>query len=197
MFLTERKLYELLNNSSSESKDEAKLVQLQSENQQLKEVIVKLYLKSEHDRQLLENEVKELSDRLHSVENGERSELSQLCAKYKTEVESLKVNRNKMSAEIQDQLSTTPTMSEDDVKLMETLKQESEKTKVRQRKENDSQELLKLDEDLINEYNAVIEGNQQQLDEKEHMLQNIALAFQSILQEKERLEQELTHQVQI
>ena len=57
MKLRDRRLYELLNNSSSESKDEAKLIQLQSENQQLKEVIVKLYSKSEQDRQSLEKEV--------------------------------------------------------------------------------------------------------------------------------------------
>ena len=31
----------------------------------------------------------------------------------------------------------------------------------------------------------------------EHMLQNIALAFQSVLQEKERLEQEYAYQVVI
>lgn len=91
MKLRDRRLYELLNNSSSESKDEAKLIQLQSENQQLKEVIVKLYSKSEQDRQSLEKEVQELSTRLHSIENGERSELSQLCAQYRTEIDSLKV----------------------------------------------------------------------------------------------------------
>ena len=65
MKLRDRRLYELLNNSSSESKDEAKLIQLQSENQQLKEVIVKLYSKSEQDRQSLEKEVQELSTRFY------------------------------------------------------------------------------------------------------------------------------------
>ena len=72
MNLRDRRLYELLN-------------------KQLKEVIVKLYSKSEQDRQSLEKEVQELSTRLHSIENGERSELSQLCAQYRTEIDSLKV----------------------------------------------------------------------------------------------------------
>ena len=80
-----------MNHSSSESKDEARMIQLQSENQRLKEVIVKLYSKSERDRQSLEKDVQELKTRLHSMENGERSELSQLCAQYKTEIDSLKV----------------------------------------------------------------------------------------------------------
>ena len=88
-------------------------------------------------------------------------------------------------------------MSEDDAKLIETLKQETEKTRVNEWEESNIQELLQLDEDLIREYSTVIEGNKQQLDEKEHMLQNIALASQSVLQEKERLEQEYAYQVVI
>ena len=88
-------------------------------------------------------------------------------------------------------------MSEDDAQLIETLKQETEKTRVNEWEESNIQELLQLDEDLIREYCTVIEGNKQQLDEKEHMLQNIALAFQSVLQEKERLEQEYAYQVVI
>ena len=173
MNLRDRRLYELLNNSSSESKDEAKLIQLQSENQQLKEVIVKLYSKSEQDRQSLEKEVQELSTRLS------------------------KSDIRLTFTELQAQLAATPIMSEDDAKLIETLKQETEKTRVNEWEESNIQELLQLDEDLIREYSTVIEGNKQQLDEKEHMLQNIALAFQSVLQEKERLEQEYAYQVVI
>ena len=92
-------------------------------------------------------------------------------------------------------MAATPTMSEDDAKLIEKLKQESEKTRVNDWVVHNIQELLQLDEDLIREYSTVIEGNKQQLDEKEQMLQNIALAFQSVIQEKERLEQEYSCQV--
>lgn len=168
-------LYEMVNSTQREKSSEAMLIGLQSENKQLKEVIVRLHSTYSEEKKHLMSQLDEMKSNLHTFQNEERSECSQLCATYLMEISSLRAQLE-ASQEAANKVFT-------DASELSSLRRENDESRI----------LLQLDKDLISEYDALIQESDSQLSEKEQLLLRVTRMLQSVQEEKQRQEEELRH----
>ena len=86
-----RKLYTLLDKLPPENRSSEDLFHLERENRQLKEGIAKLYSTSCKEKQAYELEISRLRRQIRDGINSERSQLSERCAEYRSQIDSLQV----------------------------------------------------------------------------------------------------------